>query len=88
VTDVPFGPWFDDLKWKSKLATNGDPRYQVDLGKDPVKAQRKMEELRKENFLGPNTRRAYLSMTVYNNALPMFCFVQLVFTISPTWTYI
>ena len=70
MTDAPFGPWFDDSKWKSKIATNGDPRYQVDLGKDPVKARRKMEELKKENFLGPNTRRAYLSMTVYNNALP------------------
>ena len=59
-------------------------RYVVDLGKDPTFARRKLTELRTESFLSSHTRRATLSMTVYNNALPMFCFVRLVFDISPT----
>jgi len=62
----------------------GEPRYTVDLGKDPVFARRKLAEMRTEQFFSRSTRRAVISMTVYNNALPMFCFLRLVFDISLT----
>ena len=48
----------------------------VDLGKDPVLARRRLEELQAEGFLSGQTRRVSLSMTIYNNALPMFCFLR------------
>jgi hypothetical protein len=40
--------------------------------------------MRTEQFFSRSTRRAVISMTVYNNALPMFCFLRLVFDISLT----
>ena len=59
-------------------------RYTVDLGKDPVHARKRLQELQSDEFLGLNTRRATISFTVFNNALPMFCFMRLVFDVSPT----
>ena len=65
IADEPFGPWQDPTKWSSELH-GAEPRYVVDLGKDPKFAKKKLEELRKERFLSLYTRRATISMTVYN----------------------
>ena len=65
IADEPFGPWQDPTKWSSELH-GAEPRYVVDLGKDPTFAKKKLEELRKEQFLSLYTRRATISLTVYN----------------------
>ena len=80
----PFGPLHDDTKWASR-GYDGEPRYVVDLGKDPDFARVKLHEMRTENFLSlRHTRRAFIMMTLYNSALPMFSFLELSFEISPT----
>jgi len=80
LSTEPFGPWWDSAKWQSEP----DGRYVVNLGSNPTLGQRKLTEMKIDRFLSENTRRATISMTVYNNALPMFCFVKMVFDVSPT----
>lgn len=38
--------------------------------------------MREQEFLSQNTRRASISMVVYNNALPMYCFLKLTFDVT------
>ena len=81
----PFGPRWDDAKWSSsEPKSGGEPRYVVDLGKDPTYARLKLTEMKKEDFFSESTRTAAISCTVYNNALPMLSFVRLLWTLSPT----
>ena len=82
--DQPFGPWQDTSRWVASRSYAGEPRYAVDLGKDPVLAIKRLKELRVDGFFSRNTRRATISFTVFNNALPMYCFMTLVFDVSPT----
>jgi hypothetical protein len=89
LENSPFGPDHDPSKWSSvsrfDISTATQiPVYKVDLGKDPQFALYKLEEMRRDGFLSKNTRRVYISMTVYNNALPMLCSVRLIFEMSST----
>ena len=79
-----FGPPWDDAKWSSATKRGGEPRYIVDLGRDPTIARLKMQEMKVEDFFSDNSRTGSISFTVYNNALPMLCFVQLLWALSPT----
>jgi len=92
---LPFGPNWDSEKWASTI----DPlkqvaMYEVNLGKDPTFAKRKLMELRKQDytgtgaFLGKETRRAQITMAIYNNAIPCFCFLSLVFDLKRTGTVV
>jgi hypothetical protein len=80
-----YGPFHDPTRWESSysLAVAG-PSFKMDLGKDPEFAEKKITEMRTEGFLSKHTRRVLIKMTVYNNALPMLCFVKLVFEVKPT----
>ena len=71
------GPWYDDRKFVAVAN-----RYIVDLGMDPTITRLKLSELESDEFLSPATRRVVLSLTLYNNALPMLCFVRIICDVS------
>ena len=89
LEDRPFGPNHDPAKWASEVrrqGANGEKgaSYKVDLGKDPRFAGYKLQEMRRDGFVSKSTRQVTISMTVYNNALPMLCEVKLVFDMGST----
>mmetsp|Transcript_54338 Transcript_54338/g.161400 ORF Transcript_54338/g.161400 Transcript_54338/m.161400 type:complete len:873 (-) Transcript_54338:1672-4290(-) len=82
-TRKPYGPWYDPTRF---VPANED-NYVVDFGKDPKFALRRLQELREIGFLSERTRTITLSMTLYNNALPMLCFTEIVFNQQPTGAF-
>ena len=79
IMTKPYGPWYDTTKYTAE-----NSRYIVDLGMDPALTRLKLTELEGDEFVSPATRRMILSLTLYNNALPMLCFVRIVCDVSPT----
>ena len=56
----------------------------MDLGTDPTFARQRVLELKRSGFLSRATRRVEMRFVVYNNALPMFCYVRIIFDMTET----
>jgi len=83
LTRKPYGPWYDP----TRFASENDDTYVVDFGKDPKFAVRRLQELRENGFLSERTRTITLALTLYNNALPMLCFTNVIFKQQPTGAF-
>ena len=84
LSTTPYGPWYDKTRWEARGKPGFEPRYIIDLGKDPNFARLKIAEARKDGFLSQYTRRVVISFVIYNNALPLFCYCRLVIEVTPT----
>jgi len=58
----------------------------VDLGVDPTFAQKRLKELQDAGFLSKATRSIKINLVVYNNALPMFCYLTISLKVMSTGT--
>ena len=62
-----------------------ESRYMVDLGRDPGRVQKRVEELVSSGFINPlKTRTVRIRLLAYNDALAMFCALVVEATLSPT----
>ena len=84
LSQTSFGPWYDTERYLFS-PTRGS--HFIDMPRDPTWAAMSFVEMQQTDFLSMNTRSFSIAFTVFNNALPMLCYVRLVFEITATGAY-
>ena len=84
LSESDYGPWYDPGLYVFSPSTTS---HYIDMPRDPIWAALSFEEMQKTEFLSMNTRSFSIAFTVYNNALPMLCYVRLVFEVTATGAY-
>ena len=72
----PFGPNHDAERYEATRVLD-EWRYIIDVGSDPTYMGLRLQELRATRFVDKKTRKLSIFFTIYNDALPMLCFVTI-----------